>query len=89
MPVLEAMGCGTAVLCSTGAAIPEVAGDGAWLVEPTSLNDWARAFERVLTEPAFKEVLREKGRARSTHFRIDHIAQQTLNALKSIVPGHA
>ena len=89
MPVLEAMGCGTPVLCSTQAALPEIVGDSAWMISPTSVADWAKALERVVKEPAFKEVLREKGRVRVSIFREENTAQQTLSALKMAAHGHA
>jgi glycosyltransferase involved in cell wall biosynthesis len=50
IPVIEAMICGTAVVASNSSSIPEVAGDAALLVDPSSpdqhvdaLDDSARA----------------------------------------------
>src|SRR5207247_1567095 len=36
-PVLEAMACGTPVVCANTASLPEVAGDAALLVDPTAI----------------------------------------------------
>jgi glycosyltransferase involved in cell wall biosynthesis len=89
MPLLEAMGTGTPVLCSNSAAIPEVVGDGAWSMNPGNVGEWAKAMERIATEPAFAEVLREKGKARVSLFPLENTAKQTLAALKLVVQAHA
>jgi glycosyltransferase involved in cell wall biosynthesis len=88
MPILEAMGCGTPVLCSNAAALPEVAGDGAWMSDPGNVGEWAKAMERIATEPTFGDVLREKGRTRISLFNIENTAKQTLTALKMTVQTH-
>jgi glycosyltransferase involved in cell wall biosynthesis len=88
LPLLEAMGCGTPVICSNVAAIPEVAGDGAWMVDPTNVGEWSKAMERAATEPAFTEVLKLRGKARAALFRMENTARQTLAALKMTVQTH-
>lgn len=88
MPILEAMGCGTPVLCSNAAAIPEVAGDGAWMSDPGNVGEWAKAMERIVTEPEFGNLLREKGRTRISLFQLENTAKQTLTALKMTVQAH-
>jgi Glycosyltransferase len=50
LPVLEAMACGTPVVCSNTSSLPEVAGDAALLVDPTDVRALAGAIERVLTD---------------------------------------
>jgi glycosyltransferase involved in cell wall biosynthesis len=87
MPLLEAMGIGTPVLCSNSAAIPEVVGDGAWTMNPGNVGDWAKAMERIATEPSFGDVLRERGRARVSLFSLENTAKQTLAALKLAAQG--
>jgi glycosyltransferase involved in cell wall biosynthesis len=89
MPLLEAMGCGTPVLCSKNSAIPEVVGDGAWMMDAGNVGEWAKAMERIATDPAFSGVLREKGRARASLFSMENTAKQTLAALKLTVQSHA
>ncbi len=49
LPVLEAMACGTPVVCSRAASLPEVAGDAAEYFEPASVEDLAAAIEQVLS----------------------------------------
>ncbi len=88
VPLLEAMGCGTPVICSNSAAIPEVVGDGAWMIEATNVAEWTKAMERIVEEPAFVELLRAKGKTRVSLFQIENTAKQTLAALKMTVQAH-
>lgn len=89
MPLLEAMGCGTPVVCSNAAAIPEVVGDGAWMIDPANVGEWTRAMARIVGEPAFGQLLREKGRARAGLFQMENTAKQTLTAFKMTLQAHA
>jgi glycosyltransferase involved in cell wall biosynthesis len=88
LPLLEAMGCGVPILCSNTGAIPEVVGDAAWMMDPQNVTDWARAMERVATEPAFTAILAEKGRARISLFKLENTARLTLAALKMVFQAH-
>jgi glycosyltransferase involved in cell wall biosynthesis len=45
LPVLEAMACGAPVACSTGGALPEVAGGHARLADPSDREAWIAALE--------------------------------------------
>jgi len=76
MPVLEAMACGTPVVCSRAASLPEVAGDAAEYFEPTSVEDLAAAIERVLNSPERQAVMREKGLDRVKQFTWDECARR-------------
>jgi glycosyltransferase involved in cell wall biosynthesis len=89
IPLLEAMGCGVPVLCSNTAAIPEVVGDAAWMMDPSNVGDWSLAMQRVVSEPQFVQLLREKGRTRVSLFQMENTAKQTLTALKLTVQTHA
>lgn len=88
MPLLEAMGCGTPVLCSNTGAIPEVVGDAGWMMDPSNVGDWSLAMQRIVNEPQFGQLLREKGRTRISLFNIDNTAKQTLAALKMTLQSH-
>ncbi|MEA3344762.1 MAG: glycosyltransferase family 1 protein, partial [Chloroflexota bacterium] len=60
-PVLEAMSCGTPVVCSNASSLPEVAGDAALLVDPQDTQAWAEAMERVLTDGELRRSLIQRG----------------------------
>jgi glycosyltransferase involved in cell wall biosynthesis len=80
LPVLEAMACGTPVVCSNRSSLPEVAGDAALLVDPDDEEAAARAIVRVLDEPGLAERLIERGRRRAAEFTWDRTAAATLAA---------
>lgn len=61
IPVIEAQQCGTPVLSGKVTAMPEVGGEGAFYVDPYSVESIAAGMERILTAPSFAEELRGKG----------------------------
>jgi glycosyltransferase involved in cell wall biosynthesis len=68
LPILEAMACGTPVVAANTTALPEVAGDAALLVDPTSVQQISRAMEQVVSDTSLRQQLREKGRMRAAEF---------------------
>ena len=68
LPVLEAMACGTPVVCSDAASLPEVVGGAAWLVNPDDQAEAVAAMREVLTNPAAAERLRTAGLERARQF---------------------
>jgi glycosyltransferase involved in cell wall biosynthesis len=68
LPVAEAMACGTPVVCSNAASLPEVAGAAAWLVEPDDAAGAARALARILTDPATAARMRAAGLEQAARF---------------------
>ncbi len=75
IPVLEAMRCGTPVVCSGAASIPEAAGDAARYVDPLDPADIAAGLRDVLAHPALADELREKGYRQEKKFSWDASAQ--------------
>lgn len=78
LPVIEAMACGTPVICSDVAALPEVAGDAAVLVDPVDKASLVEALQRVLSDEALRAGLRERGLARAAQYSWTRTAEQTL-----------
>lgn len=61
LPVGEAMACRVPVICTTGGALPEVAGDAAVLVPPGSASALKDAIIKLLDDPSQCDYLAEKG----------------------------
>jgi len=78
LPVLEAMACGTPVVCSNTSSLPEIAGDAALLVNPLDTDAIAAALRRVLSEPGLAAELRARGIAQAARFSWERAAQETV-----------
>lgn len=76
LPPLEAMASGTPVVTSNVSSLPEVAGDAALLVDPTSPDAIADAMRRVITDPALAADLRTRGLARAREFSWERSVRQ-------------
>jgi glycosyltransferase involved in cell wall biosynthesis len=75
MPPLEAMACGTPVITSNVASLPEVVGDAAILVDPFSVDSIADALEHVLNDRNLRDELSRKGLDRASQFSWDRSAK--------------
>lgn len=80
-PVLEAMACGTAVVCSNTSSLPELVGDAALTVAPTDTSALADALRRLLTDQALRATLIERGLERAKRFTWEASARATLDVL--------
>ncbi|MGI9149516.1 MAG: glycosyltransferase family 4 protein [Chloroflexota bacterium] len=78
LPVLEAMACGTPVITSTAASLPEVAGKAALMVPARDSVLLAREMERVLGDPQLQREMRAAGRIQASRFRWRAMADQTV-----------
>jgi glycosyltransferase involved in cell wall biosynthesis len=83
-PVLEAMACGTPVVCSNVASLPEVAGEAAILVSPHDTTQLVQALSRVLDDAQLRHELAQKGLQQVTRFSWETCAQQTLPILAAM-----
>ncbi len=77
LPPLEAMACGAPVVCSNAAALPEVVGDAALLVNPRDVGEIARAIERVITDRPLRDELCGRGFAQAAKFSWERAARET------------
>ncbi|MFZ0416963.1 MAG: glycosyltransferase family 1 protein [Candidatus Sulfotelmatobacter sp.] len=82
LPILEAMGCGTPVVTANVTAMPEVAGGAALLVDPTSVEQIARAMEQILSDTTLRQQLRHKGLTRSAEFSWARTAARVRELIK-------
>lgn len=78
LPPLEAMACGTPVLCANTSSMPEVVGDAALMVDPFDEQAIACGLGRLLRDKALCADLRERGLARASMFSWQRTARETL-----------
>lgn len=84
IPLLEAMACGTPVISSCTSAIPEVAGDGAILVDPTDTEAIKNELIKIETDSEYRQRMIEKGLLRSKRFNWENTAKEVLSLYKEL-----
>ena len=77
LPPLEAMACGTPVVCSEASSLPEVVGDAGLLVRPADVEGLAEALGQVLVDAKLREELSWRGRRRASQFSWERTARAT------------
>ena len=83
-PVAQAMAAGAPVITSNVSSLPEIAGDGALLVDPRSVTEIASALRNLLTSPSVQEKLRAAGRARAERYRWENCARKSLDFFRRL-----
>lgn len=87
-PVLEAMACGTPVVCSDCAALPEVAGDAALLVPPGSAAAIGEAVLSILRDRALAGRLATAGRRRAARFTWERTAEGVISVYRQVLEAN-
>lgn len=82
LPPLEAMRFGTPVLASSRGSLPEVLGDAALYADPERPDGFAEGIAKLLSDPALRSALSEKGRLRAKKFRWSDMAETSLSAYR-------
>ncbi len=85
IPVLEAMACGAPTITSNDSSLPEVAGDAAWLVDPTSVEAIAEAMVRLVADEGLRNEMRRKGFQRVSQFSWETSALKTLEVYRRVI----
>lgn len=76
IPILDAFACKTPVVTSNISSMPEVAGDAAELVDPTSVDSIAEGIKKVIRGPKYYI---EKGEKQVKKFSWGETAKKTLD----------
>jgi len=85
LPVLEAQACGCPVITSTTSSLPEVAGDGALMVDPGDTDAIAAAMQRVAANLTLREILIERGFTNVHRFSWAACARSILSVIEQSV----
>ncbi len=84
LPALEAMACGTPVLCSTAPALVELTADTAEHVDPEDDATWGAALRALLDDAGRRKALAARGAARAAAFRPERMAGDILKVLDEV-----
>jgi len=84
LPPLEAMACGTPVICSNVSSLPEVVGDAAVTVNPENVFDIARGIRDVLVDPGLRRRLVGRGFEHVRKFSWERTATEVRQAYEEI-----
>ncbi|MGD8793212.1 MAG: glycosyltransferase family 1 protein [Anaerolineae bacterium] len=87
LPVLEALACGTPLVTSNAASLPELAGDAAFSLDPDDVQGLAGAILACLVDEPLAAELRRRGPAQAARFTWAETAQQTLAAYERAATG--
>lgn len=84
LPPLEAMACGTAVLTSNVASLPEVVGTAALKINPLDIREMADALLSMIENDSMREDMANRGLIQASKFNWDTSAKATLTVLRSM-----
>lgn len=85
LPALEAMACGTPVITSNLASLPEVTGGAALLIDPYKVQEIATAMEQIIIDRRLWSDLRSAGLKQASQFSWVKTGQETARVLASYV----
>ncbi|MGQ0537436.1 MAG: glycosyltransferase family 4 protein [Gemmatimonadaceae bacterium] len=85
LPPLEAMACGAPVVASNVSSIPEVVGDGGWLVSPHDADEIAWALGTLLTDADRRAELRKRALRQAARFSWERTIQSTLETYRRVL----
>jgi len=75
---LEAMSCGTPVICSNRTSLPEVVGDAAIVLDPDDIHEMVESMYSVLTNSTLRADLQVRSLQRATQFNWSKTASETI-----------
>ena len=87
LPPLEAMACGTPVVVSNRASLPEIVGDAGLLVDPDDIEALSEAIIRAVDDSALRSTLRQRGLQRAAEFSWTRAAEETLAVYQAVLSG--
>ena len=84
LPALEAMACGTPVVVSNRASLPEVVGPAAVLCDPDDTQSLTEALMLVLESQPLREQLKRCGLEQAQRFTPDRTAGRVLEVIEQV-----
>ena len=87
LPPLEAMACGTPVVCSNRGALPEAVGNAAALAAPDDVEGLARLVQAALEDRALRRERTALGLRQAARFTWAAAARGTLKVYREVMAG--
>ncbi|MBI4252781.1 glycosyltransferase family 4 protein [Candidatus Uhrbacteria bacterium] len=88
MVILEAQSRGVPVICSNTTSLPEVAGRGAYGIDPNDPESVAAGVSAVLQDSELRHTLVMRGRENAKNFSWDRAARETLEVFEQAANTH-
>lgn len=85
LPPIEAMACGTPVLCSDNSSLPEVCSDAAIYCNPNSIEDISKKITIILSDKELQNNLIKKGLERCLEFTWEKSARKHIEVFKELL----
>jgi glycosyltransferase involved in cell wall biosynthesis len=85
MPPLDAMACGTPVVTSNAASLPEVAGDAAIQIAPEDIDALTDALIRALTDRDLRAQMSVRGLAHAARFSWARAGRETTALYRALL----
>lgn len=89
LPALEAMACGTPVLVSNAASLPEIVGDGGLVLPLDDPAAWATALLELTEDRHKRQALSAAGQRQAARFSWERAARETLEVYERAARGEA
>jgi glycosyltransferase involved in cell wall biosynthesis len=81
---LEAMACGTPVVCSNRGSLPEIVGDAAIMTDPEDHRQMAAHVAALLTDGALRDAYRAKWLQQARRYSWDETARKILAIYREV-----
>lgn len=85
LPILEAMSCGTPVVCSNSGSLTEIGGDAAVYFNPLNLSQFVSIISDILQNKSLQVKLSDLGLKRVKEFSWEAFAQKTKEVYFKII----
>jgi glycosyltransferase involved in cell wall biosynthesis len=85
LPVLEALSCGKAVICSNTSSLPEVTGEAAILIDPNNVGQLQEAIKALDADKGLREELSAKALIQSKKFSWEKTVEQTVKVYEEVL----
>ncbi len=84
LPILEAMACGSPVVCSQSSSLPELGGDVVHYFDPLTIDSMVAGLDAVIGDEALQQKMRLAGPTQAAKFSWERTAQETIGVYEQI-----